>query len=57
MVTVDFSTFALFQYSGLWYEIEKYWFIPEAQSTCVTVSYLDNEDETFTVEITQQING
>ncbi|CAL8141810.1 unnamed protein product [Orchesella dallaii] len=40
-------------YEGRWYEVEKYWFVFEATSSCVSVEYLDKGDGTFAVEISQ----
>lgn len=51
----DFDTRA---YSGLWYEVEKYWFVFEATTSCARVTYEDSysRDGSFAVTILQYDN-
>jgi len=45
------SNFDINRYEGLWFEVEKYWFVFEATASCTYVNYLLNSNGTFGVEI------
>jgi len=45
------TNFNISRYEGLWFEVEKYWFVFEATASCTYVNYLVNTNGTFGVEI------
>ncbi|ODN05072.1 Apolipoprotein D [Orchesella cincta] len=45
--------FDLNRYVGLWYEVEKYMFLPEIAGNCVYVRYKDHTNDTFRADIVQ----
>jgi len=47
--------FDFYQYEGIWYEVEKYFFLPQITGTCVYVHYKDfnHHNLTFTADIVQ----
>ncbi|CAL8073102.1 unnamed protein product [Orchesella dallaii] len=47
------KNFDLNRYVGLWYEVEKYLFLPEIKGNCVYVRYKDHTNDTFQADIVQ----